>query len=363
MLFAARCRAWRERLMMLGVFVFFSGLDALPWGKSWLFGENPVFDWHLEAWVEWLQYSSHITQLFWVPHHALAGWGFVAAYLSWRRGSLSPWSLIAVFALCTFWSPLAMMGALPFLCFALFSTLRANEFKWVDVIGPALIALGCLPAISYLMIDSDTIAKRWLFLDQGYARRYVEFITVELVLWVWIFYVTPRKDDEPFTPGDLWIAAISLLLLPLYSISFSNDFTMRASIPALALIALAAAPRVGRMLQIPGGRRVALLIGLTAAAVTPGVEIARAVIMPTMPLGNCPLPQAWQAWGREIGVSRASMTSYLADPKTSQIASWLAAPAQKIDDQTPCSASLIAYPATGQTSRTAQRDRALETMP
>jgi hypothetical protein len=343
-LFTARCRSWKERLALLGVFTFFSGLDALPWAKAWLFGQTPPFDWHFEAWVEWLQYSSHITQLFWVPHHALAGWGFIAAYLTWRRGNLSAWSLISVFTLCVFWSPLAMMGALPFLCFALLSGLRAGTLKLRDAIGPGLVAASCLPAIAYLMMDSGAVEKKWLIWERNYPLHYVEFILVELVLWFWIFYIAPRPKDETFKTGDLLIAAVSLLLFPLYSISFSNDFTMRASIPALALVALAAAPRVESMLQIPGGRRIALIAGLAIAAMTPGVEIARALVMPNIALGNCTLIHAWKGWSHEAVGHPTPMTSYLAHADKGPVSVYLAKSERQLAEDTPCGPRIYAFP-------------------
>jgi hypothetical protein len=343
-LFTSRCSSWKERLTLLGVFTFFSGLDALPWIKAWLFGQEPPFDWHLEAWVEWLQYSSHITQLFWVPHHALAGWGFIAAYLTWRRGNLSAWSLISVFTLCVFWSPLAMMGALPFLCFALLSSLRAGTLKLRDALGPGMVAASGVPAIGYLMMDSGAVEKRWLIWDRGYPLHYIEFIFIELVLWFWIFYIKPRRNDETFETGDILIAAISLLIFPLYSIGFSNDFTMRASIPALALVALAAAPRVEHMLRIAGGRRVALVAGLAIAALTPGVEIARALVMPSMPLGNCTLIHVWKDWSHHFAGRTTPMTSYLAHPDAGPVKAYLAEPKRQLAGDTPCGPRLYAFP-------------------
>jgi hypothetical protein len=362
-IFTARNRTWRARLLILGIFIVFSGLNFLPWAKAWLFGEAPPFEWHLEAWVEWLQYSSTITQLFWVPHHALAGWGFVAAYLAWRRRSLSAWSLVAVVAFCTFWSPLAMMGALPFLCFALYCDLRDGRWRLREAIGPVLIAASSLPAIAYLMIDSGAVEKRWLLFDSGFPLRYVEFLLVELALWFWIFYAARRQEDEPFKHSDILIAAVSLLLLPLYSIGFANDFTMRASIPALAIIALAAAPRIGSMLLVRGGRRFVLAAGLTIAAITPGVEIARAVVMPAIALGNCPLPRAWQAWRHKIGDRPAPMTSYLTRPDGSPLEHLLAAASQPIAEDQPCGPRIFAFPFALHEAQGATLAAAHESMP
>ncbi len=344
MIFTARCNTWRKRLVTLTIFIFFSGLDILPWAKSWLFGEPVGFVWHLESWVAWLQYSSHITQLFWVPHHAFAGWGFIAAYLSWRRGELSALSLGAVFALCIFWSPLAMIGALPFLAFALITDMREGRFRFSDAISPVLIGASSLPMIAYLVIDSGAVEKRWLLVEAGYPLRYAEFIIVELVLWFWIFYNVPRDKDETFRTADIMIAGVSLLLLPLYSIGFANDFTMRASIPALALVALAAAPRVMRMLDIPGARRAVLIAGLIAAAVTPAVEIARAVTQPTIAFADCNFLGATKDWMKTVGATSLSTTNYLANADTGLLDKLLVKPAEKINGEEPCGPKLFAFP-------------------
>ena len=45
---------------------------------------------HLEQWAG-LQFSGHLTQAFWVPQHALAGWFFAAFYMLWRDRRLAAW--------------------------------------------------------------------------------------------------------------------------------------------------------------------------------------------------------------------------------------------------------------------------------
>lgn len=339
LVFTATCRTWRARALILGVFVIFSGLDVLP-----CLIEGRLPEWHLEVWVAALQYSSHLTQLFWVPHHALAGWSFVAAYLLWRRGSLSALSLGAIFTLCLFWSPLAMMGALPFLIFALVSDWRGARLHLRDALGPGLILLGSLPAVFYLMLDSGAVEKRWLFIDHGYPFRYVAFILIELGLWLWIFHVRPKEDSEAPQQGDILIAIILLLLFPLYSIGFSNDFTMRASIPALAIVALAAAPRIGAMLQARDARRVVLIAGLVTAAITPAVEVARAIAKPTIPLGDCTLPSAWKAWEMQIGIRNVSMATYLASTDSGSAKAYFAVPARRVGMDQPCGPTITAFP-------------------
>ena len=114
---------------MIAFFLLFSGLDVVPWALGWdrLSKNSWEFPLHLEWWAGPIQYSSHVTQLFWVPQHALAGWAFAAFYLRWREGAVNAPTLALVFGLCVFWSPLAAIGALPFLLLPVSWTCRSGS--------------------------------------------------------------------------------------------------------------------------------------------------------------------------------------------------------------------------------------------
>ncbi len=71
-----RATTFRAALIIVAVLVLFSGMDLLGTVLRGGFGLaahlRPVD--HLEWWATRFQYSSHTTQLFWVPNHALPGW-------------------------------------------------------------------------------------------------------------------------------------------------------------------------------------------------------------------------------------------------------------------------------------------------
>lgn len=71
----------KARPLFLALFVLFSGLDVIPClvktDGQWL----PV---NLSFWVDFWNYASNASQLFWNPNHTLPGWWFAAL------GVLSP---------------------------------------------------------------------------------------------------------------------------------------------------------------------------------------------------------------------------------------------------------------------------------
>ena len=105
----------RGRIVFVALFTLFSGVDIVPWTLRLLGGER--MELFLEGWSSH-PYLSHVAQAFWSPAHSIAGWSFIAAYMGWRDGRLDAQSLAAVFALGLWWSPLAALGAAPFLALA-----------------------------------------------------------------------------------------------------------------------------------------------------------------------------------------------------------------------------------------------------
>ena len=105
------------------------------------------------------------------------------------------------------------------------------------------------------------------------------------------------------------IVVISLLLIPFYRVGESNDFAMRTSVPALAL--LAATFAVVLTDEIAAGNRsvwtgVATII-LIVGSITGGMEIRRALIRSPSPISACNFVQAWD----QSPFSWIPMTGYL----------------------------------------------------
>lgn len=96
---------------------------------------------------------------------------------------------------------------------------------------------------------------------------YLRFLLVGIGVPATVLFFTSEKYREYF-----WVAIASLCVIPLYKIGVTNDFGMRASIPALSVLPILLADAIchsGNYLKI--AIAVSLLIGLPAAA----GEIAR----------------------------------------------------------------------------------------
>lgn len=280
---ASAFRPRNRACWVLAGFLAFSGWDIVG---TFLAGRAVGVGAHLEHWHGGLQYSSHITQLFWVPNHAAAGWIFVAAYVAWRRERIGPASLAVVFGLSVLWSPLSAIGCLPFLLRALGSDLRGGRLDRAGVLRIALAGGALLPIALFLATDAGRVPHGGQPVDQAFLIGYVIFLALEIGPALAILAFLRSPPTGALLKHDIALAVAVLLFAPLYRIG-GSDFVMRASIPALALLALHVAERVASGTAI--SRRAAAALGVAAAlaAVTPAFEIVRAVIRPAFAISAC----------------------------------------------------------------------------
>lgn len=278
--FVPRARAaW-----VVAVFLLFSGWDVIGAFKA---GQPLHFGAHLEWWAGNLQFSSHVTQLFWVPNHAAAGWAFVAAYLAWHRRLLSLPSLVTVFGFCVFWSPLAAVGALPFLLRAVL--LRPREIN-LAAFGQVALGIAALAPIAlFLGADSGRVAHGFQAMGVAFLLMYIAFLTLEIGPVLLFLRHFPPGSSSVVSRGELILVIAILLFVPLYQVG-ASDFVMRASIPALALLAISFAEcawPVGAE-RSPRQYAAAALV-LAVGAMTPLYELGRAVLVPAFASSDCNL--------------------------------------------------------------------------
>jgi len=292
-------RTRRERLILVAVVLLFSGMDAL--GQTFVnLGEGGAFRFdHLESWAG-IQFSSTITQIFWVPHHGLTGLIAAALYLLWWQGRLPPTALIAFVPLMAFWSPLTFLGALPFAAHAMVGALRDRRgLVWVVAAG-ALSSLLAGYAIVFLQAGTENVpfhigfAKTSLGIEPWWLFRYVGFLVLEILAFVVAVALT--RSWRPQTSTPFVIAVVVLLLCPLAWIGQGEDIVMRVSIPALNVLAVLVA-RI--LIDTPCGpsgrlaRRVAVA-ALAIGAITPLMEIRRGFVRPLGTVSSsCSFIDAW----------------------------------------------------------------------
>lgn len=290
--------AQARKAPMLLLFFLFSGMDivgvmvaeAVSLSRG---GEFMSFN-HIEWWLNFftsarLQFSSHITQLFWAPNHMIPGWLFGMLALLYVRKEVDLAVLLGSFTLLLLWSPLAMIGALPFI--ALFALERGFEVLsgrrvWLAAIG----GLCFLPVAIYLTTDAGQVPHGWLIGQDFFALIYIAVVAIELpqiaiVLAGW----------RLLEPGDrrlMGVAIASLLAFPLYSFGPYNDLSMRGSIAPLFLLAFAFA-RVAVLTPRDNGRfATAIGVVVILSFATPMLEIQDA-FNPRYAISDCNLLTAW----------------------------------------------------------------------
>lgn len=301
----------RPRAIALGVFVAFSGLDAI--GVAAL----GLVEWdHLENWLGMLQYSSTMTLLFWVPQHALAGWVGTAAYLLWTRGMVQGRLVLTVTPLAALWSPLALIGLMPFALHTGIALLLRRQVRLADFAVPAAATLLTLPALAYLGADPGQVGFRFLLVPFAY---WFVAISVEVLPYAVPLLLVARKAAPAGGRLPLVLATAVLLVLPLFRVGESSDLLMRGSIPALAVMAAHVAGQIAR----PGADLRYWLIGtLAIGSITGGFEVARAFRQPPAPPVACTMFEAWDVGTAETGGgSGFSKGTYLA--QLDKVPAWL----------------------------------------
>jgi len=285
----------RRRLIALALFLAFSGLDILGQIKAG-HGAGLTPTAHIEGWGP-TQFSSTLTLAFWVPQHAMAGWIGALAILLWRVGRLPLGALLMLPPLLALWSPLAALGLLPFLLHAAWVDVRGKRITLADFALPSAACGIALPSLVYLSAAGDAVGVRL------YPIRpdvYLTFLTIEIIPYL---LVARAGRHSRFGGATLAIATISLLVVPLIQIGWSIDFAMRASIPALAILALHLADGLGGEWAMSAARRTTLLFLLAIGSVTGFTEIARAVTFPVADSTRCGFARSWDqtfsAWPKD----------------------------------------------------------------
>jgi hypothetical protein len=241
---------WRQLCAAL-VFVFVGGWDVLG---ALLNYPSEVLSpgTHIEWWAKVAQFSSHTTLLFWVPQHVLAPWLATAFLLLAVLRNLGSESIFLIAAFAFLWSPIASLGLLPFLGAMLVLQFMGNRgegfINSTNVfVAPALALLG----LFYYASNAFNFPNAWQWGEQDFARNYGLLIGLEVLPLALPFLLQHMKQkvflNEISLPQPLqlnasekafgWAAIALLLVLPLYRIGIMNDLCMRASVPAILVLA------------------------------------------------------------------------------------------------------------------------------
>ena len=210
-------------LLAAAVFVFFSGLDAVGFRVT----GNAPFPGHLEWWSGWAQIPSHITALMWAPQHALPAWIAVGLLLS-RAAPVCVAAGLPLMAAVALWSPLTAAGLAPFAAYVAWKSYPA-ALSWMNLAGLALL----VPVALYLTAGSSGVPIVPVWRLDVSPLAFLSFNAVEWgITLAALLYASREREDLA------WLAAAVLLALTVFKVGMFNDGLMRASGPAMAVLAV-----------------------------------------------------------------------------------------------------------------------------
>lgn len=289
----------------VAIFIFFSGMDIV----GLLLTGNPAAietrlceKVHIEWWARFYQFSSFTTQLFWVFNQAIPAWIATLLVLSTSRISND----IFVGMLSAFLCPLPTMGLLFIGVAKLVGEIRDEGVRRTAkaAFSPQnLIALIPLVAIALFLMLSQratlTGSEESSLLFHTFIGGFTPTRVLQLVVFfmlecgILLLLLLPSERKNPYWWGALFL----LMVANVVRMGPSPDFSMRASIPGLMVLAVMVAKRLlNKDLQsyyqwLRERRKkpvdsvvakahskaieVILVICLVVGAVTPLVEIAR----------------------------------------------------------------------------------------
>lgn len=258
-----------SNFLLASVFLLFSGADVV--GKFYTGVQHgPLL--HLEWWWEpFGSICSIVTNVIWTPQHAIAGLLSAALVLHYPRQALRNAGVLG--AAVAIWSPFAAIGLLPVVVWAMITAGWRHVLTLSNlVVAPGLLLIAAL----FLARDAGGIPASWLVHWPGFTRSgWLVFVVLEfgaLALALWL--AAPKQAPL------IGVAAGFLCVLSLCHVGLFNDLLMRASVPALCMLAWAAARAVA---DAPNNwRKAPLVVLLVLGLPTPMGELMRALVLPRM---------------------------------------------------------------------------------
>lgn len=287
-----RARGLFSVCLSLLVFVLFSGMDVLMGSFN-----AEAWNHQVEWWAGTYQYSSLTTDLFWVYNQAVPAFLATVLLLS-RPWDIGSYALIGLSALP--YSPMPFIGLMAYFVglalLRLALDVRAQGLRGVrTLLSRCLTARNLLACIGlapcfclYFMANSASSDSPLRLETYAYAYGGLLAFTRLLLFALVEFGAFSLVMGARYCRDPLFgLTQAALLLIPWFRVGYSMDFSMRASIPGLVLMAVYAIRFLlegffpGRdARRLPGSGRFAaalLALLLLVGAGTPLLEFERGV--------------------------------------------------------------------------------------
>lgn len=266
----------------LGIFFFFSGLDIIgAFLNPYVFSVP-----HLEWWTSSYQFSSMMTQLFWVFNQCICAWLITAMFLNEKRVN----NYFLLILLCLPYAPLPFAGLIILLGYKgielLITSIKNKHFILFlkDAFSiQNILAIICILPVYYFYYNSNSSASTTgfliikSFLNVDGILHLLFFWFIEIGIYGLIIFHRYKKN------GLFYISFLSLIFIPLFRIGYGSDFSMRASIPILFVCMYFVIDYINNELEFIDKQKVIinikcllLIITLVLGMFTPLVEYYRA---------------------------------------------------------------------------------------
>lgn len=230
---ALKVRRIKQISAAIVLFMLFSGLDII--GHKYFTVVPQPFEHHLEWWATFFQYSSITTGMFWVFNQFIPV--TLIMLLVYNERKISNFGFLA--ALCLFFSPYptAGIGAFMITYAGVYFVKSADKKQfWLNEIFSVQNIIGAfwlLPLSAlYFITNSEGMDGLYYVFDFTTPERLFLFMVLEFLLYTVLLF--PQFCRNVF----FLTMFISLLLIPFLRLDQQNNFCMRASIPAIVVLAV-----------------------------------------------------------------------------------------------------------------------------
>lgn len=217
---------------MFAALMLFSGFDVIPYYINKWLGIGTTW----EGWNINLYIHGDFYQIVNVFNQCIPGWLVTVLLLLCVNGRIT--GLLGSLIFC--YSPWAAIGILPMCVCRIVMDQKDKKNIVKDLFTPANIVA---PVVFFICFASLFTANNaatsssgfiWKFYDspKDLVIDYIKYAVFEFGIWFVIIIRKHRKD------AMLWTALVTLLVMPVYKITWVNDFIMRGTMAPMFMIAL-----------------------------------------------------------------------------------------------------------------------------
>ena len=295
-------------------FILFSLYGGLDWWANSILKSTPE---RSEIWGMPFVFLSNTRLLYWASHNTIAVWLLMCLLL---EGIKEPWQaklLGPVVVAVLIWTPIGLIGVVPFLLLFFFMTPREQRIHffngWSIVVSIGLFIF----LAAFITANSFSFPVQWLIGADNIAEffsKYSLFLLVELGASVGVFIITYKNS----TVRERWFIGMAyglLLIIPFLRIGIWNDWCAKTSVASLFIIGFLAAKNIV-VRRLPMWQMVAALLLMLMSTFTAGEELLIAISEFKINVRNKPHPFStygqWYATEQRIGKAHSFFYDFLA---------------------------------------------------